>query len=147
MHKKKIYLAGAMECHGNSVYPTYWRNEAKKILFEFDCISPLDFYNYGETDYYKSSEVMRFDLWQLKECDIVLVDLNRIRESLGTSDEILYAYLLGKPIIGFVNKVFPTVKDLESYVHSWKYEQVSRIETGTDAFQKACEYINYYYSD
>lgn len=144
MSKKVVYLAGAIEVYGDSNYPKEWRQKATDILFEFKCISPTDYYEYGKNYHKRNSEVMRFDLRKVREADIVLVDLNKVRQSLGTSDEILYAYILGKPIIGFVSKDI-SAKELEYHVHSWKYEQIDRIETGIDALEKACEYINCYY--
>ena len=144
MGKKKVYLAGAMEVYGKNPHPKSLRQISTNLLFEFECISPVDYYNYGSNDFKRESEVMRFDLRKVRESDIILVDLNNIRQSLGTSDEILYSYILGKPIIGFVSKDM-SKKELKKYVHSWKYEQVDRIETGHDSLERACEYINYYY--
>ena len=55
-----------------------------------------------------------------------------------------YAYMLGKPIIGFLEDDI-TGDSIIKYVHEWKYEQIDRIETGKDALEKACDYIKNYY--
>lgn len=147
---KTIYLCGAMEAYKDTNKAETWRNEVKnyfsKYLLGFECISPTDFYSFQNNCATRSSEIMRFDLRKVKEADIVLVNLNDIRKSLGTSDEILYAYTLGKPIIGFVDMEFTNKNDLELYVHSWKYEQIDRIETGEGSMLRACEYIKDFYA-
>ena len=146
---KKIYLCGAMQVYENrSEEAKIWRDKVKEYFSEycldFECISPTDYYDYG-SDYRKSErEVMRFDLRKVKESDVILANLKGIRQSIGSSDEIFYAYMQGKPIIGFIEEDVPGDK-LIDYVHEWKYEQIDRIETGKDAMEKACEYIKNYY--
>ena len=144
----KIYLAGAMQTYGEeSEKAKKWRNEVKEYFgnycLGFECISPVDLYEYGSNGSQSEREGMRFDLRKVKEADVILVNLNDIRKSLGTSDEILYAYIEGKPIIGFITEDVDNVVD---YVHPWKFEQLDRIETGENSMVKACDYIrNYYY--
>lgn len=146
---KKIYLCGAMQVYENrSEEAKIWRDKVKEYFSEycldFECISPTDFYEYG-SDYRKSErEVMRFDLRKVKESDIVLVNLKDIRQSIGSCDEIFYAYILGKPIIGFLEDNI-TEDSIIKYVHEWKYEQIDRIETSKDALERACDYIKNYY--
>lgn len=94
-------------------------------------------------NYHKSeSEVMRFDLRMVREADIVLVNLRDLHTSLGTSDEILYAFINGKPVIGFLDDELE-VKN----IHPWKVEQIDRIETGKDSMKRAIDYIYRYYVD
>lgn len=146
---KSVYLIGAMQIYGNrSEKAKGWRDKVKdyfiKYSSNFECISPTDYYEIG-SDYHKSAcEVMRFDLRKVKESDIVLVNLKDIRQSIGSNDEIFYAYMLGKPIVGFIQEKF-TGEKLIDYIHEWKYEQIDRIETGENALEKACEYIKNYY--
>lgn len=146
---KSIYLIGAMKVYGSkSEEAKEWRNKVKEYFSEyslnFECVCPTDYYEYG-CNYHKSDrEVMRFDLRKVRESDIMLVNLKDIRQSIGSCDEIFYAYMLGKPIVGFVEE---NIKgdELVDYVHEWKYEQIDRIETGENALEKACEYIKNYY--
>lgn len=149
----KVYLAGAMACYGSkSDKAKKWREEVKKYFRKYSefCIpiSPVDYYSIGSDHSKKSSEIMRFDLRKVKESNLVLVNLQDLDKSLGTSDEIFYAYMQGIPIIGFLQ----TEKELEeskvvNIMHSWKYEQIDRIETGKDAMTKAMDYIIEYYDE
>lgn len=146
---KSVYLIGAMQVYGSkSEEAKEWRNKVKEYFsnycLDFECISPTDFYEYGAGYHKTEREVMRFDLRKVRESDIMLVNLKDIRESIGSSDEIFYAYMLGKPVIGFIEDDIAGDK-LISYVHEWKYEQIDRVETGKDALEKACEYIKNYY--
>ena len=105
---KTIYLSGAMEVYGSTNQAREWRDEVKAYFADystnFECFSPADYYSYGDSYHKSQAEIMRFELRKIKECDVVLVNLANIRKSIGTSDEVLYAYLLGKPIIGFIEE-------------------------------------------
>lgn len=146
---RTIYLAGAMSCYFNTEqhdYPKQWREGVKqyveKIYDDITIVSPTDFYEIGKGHHNTESEVMRFDLRMVRESDIVLVNLKDLHNSLGTSDEILYAFIKGKPVIGFLEDEV----DYEN-VHPWKTEQIDRIETGKDAMKNAIDYIYRYYVD
>lgn len=146
--RKTIYLAGAMEAYKDNDRAKEWREKVKEY-FEmysgtFRCISPVDYYSFSDNIATNDSEIMRFDLRKVKESDIILVNLNDIRKSIGTSDEILYAYLLGKPIIGFIDDEIKG-EELINKIHSWKHEQIDRIETGEDSMIHACDYIMSFY--
>lgn len=124
----------------------------KNIFFRWgeSCriISPVDYYSIGSDDSKNPSEVMRFDLRKIREADLVLVNLKDLDKSLGTSDEIFYAYMRGIPVIGFLETEdeLSEIKVQET-VHPWKYEQIDRIETGEDAMAKAITYIIGYYEE
>lgn len=147
--KKSVYLAGAMSCYFNTEqhdYPKKWREDVKKYVKEFYdniiIISPTDYYEIGK-DYHKSeSETMRFDLRMVREADVVLVNLKDLHTSLGTSDEIFYSFVKGKPVIGFLED-----ESEKNKIHPWKLEQIDRIETGEGAIQNALDYIYKYYVD
>lgn len=146
---KTIYTAGPMELHARNPRGSYeWRDLVKEYFSntdaDFRVVNPTDYYMYGENVHKTEKEIMRFDLRKVEEADIILVDLNGVRKSLGTSDEIAYAYILKKPIIGFVYEEL-SEDELIKVVHPWKYEQCDRIETGTDALKKAMDYIRDYY--
>lgn len=146
---KSIYLCGAIQAHGKQNRKTKdWRAKVKEYFsahaLGFECISPAGYFEVGENHHKTEREVMRFDLRKVRECDVLLVNLRNIRDAVGASDEIFYAYMLGKPIIGFVEKNMGT-SELISYVHGWKYEQMDRIETGVDSLEKACDYVRNYY--
>lgn len=146
---KSIYLAGAMSCYFNTDqhdYPKKWREDAKKYVKKlYDNITlvlPTDFYQIGKNYHKSETEVMRFDLRMVREADVVLVNLKDLHTSIGTSDEILYAFISGKPVIGFLEDE-SEVKN----IHPWKVEQIDRIETGEKAMENALNYIYRYYID
>lgn len=142
-----VYLAGAMSCYykeGKVEKATEWRERAEKYFDSYSetirCINPMRYFsidgNYHTSDY----EPMRFDLRKVKESRVVLVNLEDLYRSLGTSDEIIYAWLNDIPIIGFLED-----ENLINTVHSWKICQIDRIETGNGAQERAMEYIKNYY--
>ena len=146
---KTIYLAGAISCYFNTDqkdYPKKWREDAKKYVRKLydniTVVSPTDFYEIGKNYHKSESEVMRFDLRMVRKADIVLCNLRDLHSSLGTSDEILYAFISGKPVIGFVEN-----KEKVKNIHPWKIEQLDRIETGKDSMERAIDYIYRYYVD
>lgn len=148
MHRN-IYLAGAMSCYFNTEqhdYPKQWREDAKKyvkqLYDDITLVSPTDFYEIGKNYHKSETEVMRFDLRMVRESDIVLVNLRDLHSSLGTSDEILYAFIRGNTVIGFIDDESELKK-----IHPWKIEQIDRIETGKDSMKRAIDYIYRYYVD
>ena len=143
----KIYLAGAMSCYykeNNVEKAEKWRERAE-IYFanntdNFKCINPCDYFSIGDNYHTNDFEPMRFDLRKVKESRVVLVNLEALDKSLGTSDEILYAYLNDIPIVGFLED-----ESLLYTIHEWKNCQIDRIETGKGAQKRAMEYIKNYY--
>lgn len=147
--RQSIYLAGAISCYYNTDkhdYPKQWREDVKeyvkRMYDDIIVISPQDYYEIGKNYHKTETEVMRFDLRMVRESDIVLCNLKDLHTSLGTSDEILYAFIKGKPIIGFL-------EDESEYksIHPWKVEQIDRIESGKSAMERAIDYIYRYYVD
>lgn len=150
--KTKVYLAGAMATYGvTDEYPWRWRDNVKQWFKDnadsFKIISPTDYFRYGHNYHKTEKEVMRFDLRKVKESDIILVDLKNIRDSVGTLDEIFYAYLNNKPIIGFLEteQAYTPAAEIANGLHPWIVEQIDRIEGGSDALEKAMQYIVDYY--
>lgn len=149
----EIYLAGAMACYGSeSDEAKKWREKARECFYKWSgisrIVSPVDYYSIA-SDYSKNpSEVMRFDLRKVREADLILVNLKDLDKSLGTSDEIFYAYMRGIPVIGFLETEDELSETkVQEVVHPWKYEQIDRIETGEDAMEKAITYIIGYYEE
>lgn len=144
--KKRVYLAGALGCYPSTErYPYRWRDNAVDSI-ELYCdmipFDPTSYYNYHSNNHQSEREIMKYELRMIEKSDIVLVNLKDLDKSLGTSDEILYAYLHNIPVIGFFEG---DVKECK--VHPWKNEQIDRIETGRNAMYNAIEYINTYYGD
>lgn len=145
--KYKCYLAGAMSCYyKENCYEkaTKWRKKAEEYFTNntdtFECINPIYFYSIGGNYHTSNFEPMRFDLRKVKESRVVLVNLADLHKSLGTSDEIIYAWLHDIPVVGFLED-----ENLINTVHDWKICQIDRIETGEGAQERAMEYIKNYY--
>lgn len=145
---QNIYTAGAMEAYANADKAEKWRDEVKKIFSKysdnFKVINPTDYYTYGKNYHKTDSEIFRFDLRKVKNSDIVLVNLNDVRKSIGTCIEIYEAYKSDVPVIGFLDEELP-IKTMIEMIHPWIYCCVDRIEIGEDSMAKACEYIKEYY--
>lgn len=111
----------------------------------YKIVSPTDYYKYGENYHKTDAEVFRFDLRKVRESDIVLVNLNDIRKSIGSCIEIYEAYRNNIPVIGFLDDELP-IGDMITKIHPWIYYCVDRIETGIDSMNEVCDYIKDYYT-
>lgn len=143
----KVYLAGALTCYyeeNKFEKATKWRKMAEKYFEEntdnFVCINPIYYITDNSNHHATGYEIMRFDLRKVKESKAILVNLESLNKSIGTSDEIMYAWLNNVPVIGFLED-----ESLMSTVHNWKICQIDRIETGKGSQERAMEYIKNYY--
>ena len=143
----RIYLAGAMShwYKENKVEKaTEWRERAEKYFANntenFRCVNPMRYFSIGSNYHTSDYEPMRFDLRKVKESRVVLVNLESLDKSLGSSDEILYAYLNDIPVVGFLED-----ESLLHTIHEWKNCQIDRIEYGKGSQERAMEYIKNYY--
>lgn len=138
----QIYLSGGMMKFGSSNFAESndWRVYIKEVLsacdtkFNVSIINPNDYFNFHDNpiQYKTQDEVMRFDLYKLKESDLVIVNFND-PASLGTMAEIAIAYDRGLPIIGLnkdkqtlhpwqesmCERVFDNINDLLDYVEDF----------------------------
>lgn len=86
-------------------------------------INPNDYYNFLDDSTYDSQkEVMDFDLWKLRQSDLVIVNFNDI-SSLGTMSEIAVAYDHKIPIIGLCED------DNINQLHPWQESMCLKIFT------------------
>ena len=106
MSKKYIYLSGASkhrEDEGKA-----WTQAAEQLLLPV--IEHLDFFvpqiHFDYTFRKPPTEKACLTLFtsKIKECDIVLLNLNHTDKSVGSGYEIGYAKALGKVVIGFGNE-------------------------------------------
>lgn len=136
-----------MEAYAGTDKAEKWREYVKNYFKNDDrvnIISPVDFYNYGSNDYKTDYEVFRFDLRLVAKSDLLLVNLNDIRKSIGACIECYEAYKRNIPVIGFIDDVFD-VTNIPEIIHPWVYCCVDRVEIGKDSMQKTLEYIGDYY--
>lgn len=144
-----IYTAGAMEAYQGTDKAKIWRKTAR-IYFEkyqqnVRVINPTDYYNFDCKLDKNDCEIFRFDLHKVKTSDLILVNLDSIRQSIGTCIEVYEAYRNGIPVIGFLDSEVSNKEELRNKIHTWVYECCTRIETGNRAFENALEYICDYY--
>ncbi len=97
--KKKIYLCGPImdEIEGEA---REWRTDAiEKLSSDFILLDPMR-RNFKDREVDSANEIVEFDLQDIREADILLVNYNR--PSIGTSMEVFYAsHELQKFIVAF----------------------------------------------
>ena len=141
MNVFQIYLAGGMtnlSLQGQND----WRIEIKKALedyycdYKVKCINPVQYYNaYDSSTYDSDLEVMQFDLYKVKNSNLIILNFNDMR-SLGTMAELAIAYDRGIPVIG--------LNESEEQLHPWQYMMCSKIFTNKEDMLL---YISKYYLD
>lgn len=145
---KVCFLAGAMINDADKWEDRYeikWRREAyeyfNKYVDNMAVSMPPEFWSV-EGGLHDGKETLRFDMRNIRESDIILVNLKDLESSLSTSDEIFYGYISQKPVIGFTDKE----KD-DQYIHPWKREQMDKIFFGKNSMEHAIKYIATYYEE
>lgn len=103
---------------------TEWRRQVmdiinnsyhKKSVTFFD---PTRFYNFKEKHQKSEREVMEFDLYNLRDSDLVIVNINNQR-SLGTMSELILAKEYRIPVIGW--------NSCDEELHPWLSECFTRM--------------------
>lgn len=128
--KCKIYLAGKM--NGLSFEEmNNWRNEVfQKLLslsemynIKLNVVNPVLYYNFEEKRHQTEIEVEEFDLAHVISSDIVIVNLNGLKDSIGTIIELHDAHYHNKiPVIAFGDK------ELFNNLHPWVKNDITRVE-------------------
>ncbi len=97
--KRKIYLCGPiMDEHEGQARA--WRAKAKELLSkDFTLLDPMR-RNFKDREVDSANEIVEFDLQDIRDADIVLVNYNK--NSIGTSMEVFYAsHDLKKFVVAF----------------------------------------------
>lgn len=140
MERCKIYLSGGM---GNLSFEeqSKWRSQImnaikfgdydyeKKPLF-FD---PTQYYNFEDERHKSEREVLEFDLHNLRNSDLVIVNFND-PNSIGTASELAIAKELHIPIVG-INKN-------NQELHPWLIEFTTRM---CESIREAVDYVVEFY--
>ena len=97
--KKKIYLSGPIMDERPDQAVT-WREYAKRHLNDhFVLLDPMR-RNFKDREVDSANEIVEFDLQDVRDADIVLVNYNKT--SIGTAMEVFYAARdLGKFVVAF----------------------------------------------
>lgn len=142
MQSKRIYLAGGMsnlsqEEQGN------WRYEVSKRIedgnsyygyeYEPDVFNPIVYYNMFEEVHKSDKEHFEFDLHNLRNSDLVIVNFNEPK-SIGTAMELAVAHENRIPVVG--------LNEDGKELHPWLKESVLRM---CDNMDELIEHIALYY--
>ena len=135
---KSVYLAGAISYYRNIGKPEQaeeWRKQAQETLNYYDikCFNPCD-----ESPIcwdYAQDGLIKQNYYYLNNCDIVLVNLDAINDSIGTIWELSMAWRDHKPVIAFGTT-------------SWldRPHMNSLIDMKFDTLSEALDYITSMYS-
>ena len=121
---KKIYLAGAMGCYKDHYEYMLWRKCIEDALSDkANVFNPAYFYNYENKLHKTEKEIMDFELHNLRQSDVVVLNVGRIHESVGTIMEVSAAKELRIPIIAF------GTENQINQLHPWLFNSVMRFET------------------
>ena len=131
--KKAVYLAGAIsyfyktEQHHRA---TRWRDKAKAYLGQFDikCFNPCD--EPEDCWQYPHDVLFNQNYFYLNNCDIVLVNLDKINDSVGTVWELAMAWRDHKAVVAFGQTVWMDRPHMQSL-----------ITVRFDTMEEAVEYI------
>lgn len=108
MKELKIYLAGA--CKGLPDLGTQWREEATDYFSDYNDLFDRKIRVYNPTMYFprdgdnsiSNKQIKQFYLnYLIKNCDLVLVNLNNSIASVGTGQELQFAVDKEIPVVGF----------------------------------------------
>ena len=130
MKKTSIYLAGPSKCEKDEGQS--WRkkltNDWGIAEEDYTFFNPLDYFRYSENWHQSDKQVKQYFLSRLKNCDVMLVNLENTESSCGTCQEVQYAVDHEIPVIGFGKQniynwllvdcqcVFDTVEEAMEYI-------------------------------
>jgi nucleoside 2-deoxyribosyltransferase len=129
MQRKTVYLSGPI-MDENAGLARAWRDDAKRLLRDhFRLLDPMR-RNFQDRAVDSANEIVEFDLQDIRDCDIVLVNYNKA--SIGTSMEVFYAaHDLGKFVISFSPFTF---KDCSPWMVRYSTKILPTLE-------EACHYL------
>lgn len=108
-----IFLSGAMTGLSQKEQ-TGWREALKeRFVNNYQFFDPTVFDAEDESDEVQQL-AHEYDICGIINCDYFVVNLNKAKTSVGTCQEIMLAWLLGKDIIGFFEN-----EDLVEPLHPW----------------------------
>lgn len=139
MESVKIYLSGSM-MDSTWEEQSKWRQQImnainyqyeheKKVSF----FNPVNFYNFKDKQQKSEREVMEFDLYNLRDSDIVIVNFNNVR-SIGTAMELMLAKEMHIPVIGWNSS--------GEELHPWLSECTTRL---CDNMRETVEHVVEFY--
>lgn len=140
MEDYRIYLSGGMSGIGFEEQTKWRRQFINAIKFgDYDynkkphMFDPTQYYNFEEIRHRSEREIMEFDLYNLRNSNLVVVNFNDVK-SIGTAMELILAKEKNIPVIGFgVNG---------QTVHPWLLECCTRV---CDNLKELVEHVVEFY--
>jgi len=127
---KKIYLCGPIMDENEGIARTWRELALAKLSQNFIMLDPMR-RDFKDREVDSANEIVEFDLQDVREADIVLVNYNKA--SVGTSMEVFYAaHDLGKFVVAFspfeykdcnpwmvrfCTKILPSLEDSIDYIN------------------------------
>ncbi len=139
----KIYTAGKMS--GISYAEQIkWRIELTgeitgRTTAQVDFIHPPYYYNYEEHFHKSEAEILEWEMTQLNDCDVVVVNFEGINDSIGTHMEL--GAIQGINRFSGKHIFVIGIGDMNADLHPWIKESCMRIEP---TIEDAAEYIAKY---
>ena len=97
--QKKLYLSGPIMDENPELAKTWRERATEQLKSDFVILDPMR-RNFKDREVDSANEIVEFDLQDVREADILLVNYNKT--SIGTSMEVFYAaHDLGKFIVAF----------------------------------------------
>ena len=135
----KIYLSGGMTalCEEEQ---TAWRRTFQNVFDVFDgnentpvIFDPTQYYSLFYKEHKSDREAMEYDLYKLRNADLVIVNFN-VPESIGTAMELMLAKEYHIPVIG--------LNENNVELHPWLKECCTRI---CDSFDELIDHVVGFY--
>lgn len=133
--KKTIYMSGPiMDVHEGEARE--WRESARRLLGKhFRLLDPMR-RNFKDREVDSSNEIVEFDLQDVRDADIILVNYNK--PSIGTAMEVFHAsHNLGKFVVSFSPFEF---KDCSPWMVRFSTKILPSLE-------EACSYLKTHFVD
>lgn len=134
-----VYLAGA--CVNEPDEGRSWRQEALVAFRKIDrydnlktcIIDPTYYFTYSNPMHKTDKQVKAFFMSKIKDCDVLLCNLNGSKYSVGTGQEVQFAVCNNIPVIGFgTEDMYPWLANVDC-------------DVVFDSLQDAISYIKNYY--
>ena len=109
---------------------------AENIGINVRVINPVDYYNFREPKHQSELEPMKFDLARVKESDLVVVNLDGLKTSIGSIIECYEAWKNNIPVLAFGSK-----QDYEN-LHPWVQCCITRRDKN---YRECINYISDFY--
>ena len=132
----RVYLSGGMS-NLSIKEQTKWRRDLKDIIWirgdfldkKVYWFDPTEHYNFEVKEHKTEKEPFEYDLYNLRNSDLVIVNFND-PNSIGTAVELALAYEYRKPIVG--------LNEGNKELHPWLVEMTMRMCTD---MAELCDYV------